>query len=450
MDFPSAFDAFHELYEQIPTNSNGGAVSTELAEALRQKKLVIYGAGASGRLLAGTLDSHALRVEFFVDRAAAQIGRVHGIPVYDPRRLSELSSDYLVIVAVNLRSQYETLCAAVRDHNGNLPVLEGLAVNRLLRYRACSERLLSNEPYDLIECENCGFERHECPLALSYLKKVGQAAPDRKENGSSGSERFDWFGYIVGQVCTLNCIHCCEAVPFLKQHRFVDPSTIISDVRKVAEASRFLKFVELIGGEPFAHPNIGQVLLDLLQIKNIGYVKVFTNATIVPDDSLCDTLKNPRIMLQVSNYEKRASGRLLEHILSTRKKLAEERVPYIFSPNLEWRDFSSFDLHNADPETLETVFRECPLLNCHRLHEGTLYRCPHHYAGVQLGKLAKHEVECVDINEFENGGLAKALDAFENVSYIDACRYCTMPFDAAVVPAGEQLPRNRVSVSSAS
>jgi hypothetical protein len=53
--------------------------------------------------------------------------------------------------------------------------------------------------------------------------------------------------------------------------------------------------------------------------------------------------------------------------------------------------------------------------------------------------LRKHDIECIDIGKYRNGDLGRALDAFESVGFIDACRYCTMPYDAVVVPAGEQM-----------
>ena len=430
-------EALHEMYRATMLGNEPSSETEALVQALRQNKLVIYGGGALGQLLANTLALYGIQPYAFVDRAADRMSRIDCVPVYGPERLSERSPDLVVIIAMNMESQYNTLSDAVRDLNPSLRVLDGFVMNRVLRYHPCLEERQRNEPCDLIRCENCGFERRECPLALSSLKKAARAAAGDGADWRSGA--FDWFGYIVGQVCTLRCVHCCEAVPFLKEHAFVDSRTIVSDVQKVAQSCRFLKFVELIGGEPFAHPEFERTLRALLEIENIGYIKVFTNATIVPDDSLCEVLKEPRVMLQVSNYEEQASSRVLPHILATRSKLAEKLVSYIFTPNIEWRDFSTFDLRRTEVDTLKRVFPECPLSICHRLHKGTLYRCPHHYAGVQLGKLKKLDVECVDIDKFDNGGLAKALEAFENVSYIDACQYCTMPFDAAVVRAGEQL-----------
>jgi organic radical activating enzyme len=411
------------------------ALVDEIRQELLGRRIVIYPAGQSGRMLRRTLAEHGIPVERFIDRAAEPSGLVDDLPVSPPSRLADCPEGTLVLVSANLGTMAERLLAAAREYNDRAETASGFHVNRLLRYPGCRDRLDSGAPFDLIECEHCGFERHGCSLMSAYLRRVGGASTFTPEWRSAA---FTWFGYIVGQACTLRCVHCCEAIPFLKGRRFVPKETILRDVRKVAEASRFLTFVELVGGEPFLHPDYKSILRGLLEIGNIGYIKSFTNGTIVPDPELCAILKHPRFMLQVSNYEQQAQGKLVENIRTTRRVLQEEGIRYIFTPNFEWQDFTSFERHHPDDAVLENVFQACPLRNCNRLHEGTLYRCPHQYAGVELGVLRKHPVECVQIEGLGPVQLSDALEKFESVRYIDACRHCRMPFDAPAVPAGLQ------------
>lgn len=412
------------------------AAMDEIKARLAGRLVLIHGAGALGQLLLATLRGHNIGVHAFVDRAATLLGNVDQIPVHEPQYLAGLGPDVVVIIASNSKPRADAMAQAIIEIQPAAEVLDGFAVNRILRSTLCRRLLDEGWTFDLIQCENCGFEGKGCGICSSYLRRVGGA-----EVGENDwrCESFDWFGYIVGQRCTLKCVHCCEAIPRLREHAFVDHDIVVSDVAAMAKASRFLNFVELIGGEPFLHPQIGQILASLLAVENIGYVKVFTNGTVVPSDSLCDILTNPRLMLQMSNYAHQVSGTLLRNIQATRRKLADRGVRYIFTPVPEWQDFSSFDLHHPDDAVLPTVFRACPLRNCHRLYKGVLYRCPHQYAGVQLGRLDALPVETVQIAAKTPKELASALTAFEDVSYIDACRYCTLPFDAKVVPAGEQI-----------
>ncbi|MBN1381294.1 MAG: radical SAM protein [Deltaproteobacteria bacterium] len=429
-------DALLELSSIKPNTNVIDSMINDLLQILAKKRIIIYPAGYLGRTLEKTLSAHGIETEYFIDRDANEIKKIKDIPVLEPQRLDEFSGDSVVFVSANLNAMVEQLSGVARRHNNKLTILNGFEANRLLKYPLCLKKLMNHAPFDIIECENCGFERHGCPLCMAYLKRTAGATTCENDWRSPS---FTWFGYIVGQACTLKCIHCCEAIPFLKSHKFVPKDVIISDVQKVAASSRFLTFVELIGGEPFMHPDFKALVEELLEIKNIGYIKSFTNGTIVPDKGLCQVLKNPRFMLQVSNYEKQATGKLLDNIYATRKILKDEDVKYIFTEHFEWQDFSSFDLHNTEEGKLKTVFNACPLRNCNRLYSGILYRCPHQYAGIELGKLKKRAVESVDVHGHQEKDLADALEAFEHVNYIDACRYCSMPFDAPVVPAGIQL-----------
>jgi organic radical activating enzyme len=423
-----------------------GALVDEIRQELLGRRVVIYPAGQSGRMLRKTLAEHGIPVERFIDRAAVPGSEVDDLPVSPPSRLADCPEGTLVLVSANLDTLVDRLLEAVRGFNDRAETASGFHLNRLLKYPACRARLDSGAPFDLIECEHCGFERHGCALMSAYLRRVGGATPFTPEWRSAA---FTWFGYIVGQACTLRCVHCCEAIPFLKGRRFVPREIILRDVRKVAEASRFLTFVELVGGEPFLHPDYKAILRGLLEIGNIGYIKSFTNGTIVPDRELCDILKHPRFMLQVSNYEQQAQGKLQENIRATRSVLREQGIRYIFTPNFEWQDFTSFELHHTDDAVLENVFQACTLRNCNRLHNGALYRCPHQYAGVELGVLRKHPVECVEIDRMGSVQLAEALETFESVRYIDACRHCRMPFDAPPVPAGIQMRRRQPQTGGA-
>jgi organic radical activating enzyme len=430
----------HNIYAEIidtkETPEHVSAAIGIILQELKDQKVIIYPAGAVGKLLAKTLSYYNISPEFFIDRQATDIKSVDGVEVRDPSVLAKIDDGYTILVAANRRTLFDTLNTAVMAQNPSIPVMDGFIINRILRYPLCQKQLDSRISFDITQCENCGYEGKGCRFCLAYLKRV---APGERSEDTWRSRSFDWFGYIVGQRCTMKCRHCCESIPYLKNPGFVPCEMIISDITKVAQSSHFLKFVEFIGGEPFLHPEFEKLLKESLRIENIGYIKSFTNGTVVPKDSLCEILKNPRIMIQLSNYEKTLTGALRENFLKTKKKFDDWGIHYVYAPNTEWRDFSSFDLHHDPVHSLETIFKECPLAGCHRLYKGKLYRCPHQYAGVEQGKLKKLPVECIEIHQFSQEDLGKAIESFEQVSYIDACRYCTMPFDAVAVPAGEQI-----------
>lgn len=414
----------------------GSQERRDLFQFLGDKDIVIYPAGENGRQLYQSLKKADYNVTAFVDRNAHKIDPIDGIDVQSPDYIEKLGKDAAIVIAANFATNYNEILESSEQSSPFSWKLNGQQLNRLLKSKTCISRLEDGQDFDLIECERCGFERSECSIATKYLKHVG--LHDEDKYGANCRE-FDWFGYIVSQKCTLKCQHCCEHVPYLNGKGFTSVEQIVADVKKLADSSHFLNFVELIGGEPLLHPKIEELLEELLKIENIGYIKSFTNGTVVPSDELCRIMKNSRFMLQVSNYEQSTTGKLLENIFKTRAKLAEEGINYVHTPDFEWLDFTSFEHHEASQEYLEEAFDNCFLKNCHRVYQGILYRCPHQYAGHHTGDLEVPGDEMVEIHTMGTDELSNSLRDFEHLKYIEACSKCELAFNPTVVPAGLQL-----------
>ena len=213
-----------------------GSLIRDFLRDVHARTVAVYPAGYSGRALAKTLAGYGIPVACFVDRSADTLRLIDGTPVFEPARLTELPPDTLLCISANLNGMVEQLSTAARQANDRLEIVNGFYLNRLLKHPGCTGQLTRRIPFDLIECEHCGFERHGCSVLSAYLHRVGCATPLVPDWRSAS---FTWFGYIVGQACTLNCVHCCEAVPFLKNHRFVPKEVILSDVQKVVTAADF-------------------------------------------------------------------------------------------------------------------------------------------------------------------------------------------------------------------
>lgn len=409
----------------------------EIIQFIATKKVIIYGAGSLGGILFDYLKRNNVNVDFILDKSADKIKNNFGVPIYTNEHLSKCKGNnkYLVIIAINKKSLSNSLQKELRDKYQGIDVIAGFELVRLLKYQECLKKHESGDSFNLVECAKCGFEERGCYFAESYTKMRTISSKWFL------STKFDWLGYIIGQSCTLKCKHCCEGVPYLKNPEFVTTEIIISDLQKVADSCKFLKYVELIGGEPFLHPDFDNLLRKLLCLNNVGYIKIFTNGTVTPDNSLCEILKDSRIVIHLSNYLNSVSQDLQEKIINTKKKFDENDISYIFIDSTNWLDFTSFRIRNISDEQLTNCFDNCFLADCHRLHNGILYRCPHQYSGVQSGDLTLKSGEYISINELDEEKLAKALDNFENMCFTEACRHCNMPYDAQEIITGEQIDR---------
>ncbi len=418
-----------------------GELAEKFVESLRGYEIIIYGAGAVGTSVLSALRMNGMEPLFFVDRRYKECPCIDGIRVEPPEKLALVPYEgAIIIMAINaevIRVFDREPLENIKKYNPYIKVMrEGVNVANILRSAHCYQKLYENRVFDLAECLDCGGETRLCSIYQKYLYRIAGVPASRV---GSRSQKFDWFGYIMGQYCSLKCKDCCEHVPYFKNPVFSKYDTILSDCSKIAASCEFIRYIELVGGEPFLHPDLERILKGLLQIRNVGYIKIFTNGTIVPKDEVLKILTSDRIVVDLSNYTSQTTGRLLENIHKTMDKFKEYNIRYIYSESKEWTDWGDFHDRGRTDEELAYNFSHCFCANCHRVFQGILYRCPHQYAGIQRGMMSYTEGEYIDLNAYDSEELARRLDRFEELEFTDGCRRCDMPFDSPVIPAGIQL-----------
>lgn len=410
--------------------------SIELKKILMGRIVYLYGAGSYGKVLAEAMQQNEIPVEGFIDRYADRIKNFHGIEVFPTDIMYGLDRDkVIIIVASNIKNVADSIEEAIFKCRDDLLVLkDGFELGRVLQESICQRMLEEGKRFDLGKCVSCGSEDHDCNICIDYLKRIS-----KPKLYSYGCKRYDRIGYILGQYCTLRCRYCFEGVPRISKPVFSALERVLSDVQKFANGCYFLKYVELIGGEPFMHPEFKQILRGLLELDNIGYVQIFTNATIVPDEELIEILKSPRIIVQVSDYYEFVDDNKKKNIDITKEIIIKEGIQHKFIANSSWMDMNCFEELDKNQEEVKECLQGCTLANCHRLFQGVLYKCPHQYAGVQQEKLKLLKGEYVDIHSFEDEQLAKELEDLKEIECLDACGHCSIIEEPLIVPPGEQM-----------
>lgn len=419
--------------------SEKNRISKVISDYLYKKKIVIYGAGAIGSTLQHIFSQKGYKIECFFDKKATEIKHVGEIRVYEPEKLTLADADnYVVLIAVysgiilgysdEVKSLLQEMCP-----NANF-IADGRTLAYILQFDECRSIQRQNGDFYLVDCINCGFESRGCEIFKEYLLKRAEIVPETYQ------ERLfeQFFGLILGDVCTLKCKYCNEMVPYHDTHTFNSLEQIVGDCRKIIDSCTFMPWVELVGGEPFLYPELKSLLRELLSIKKIGYIKIFTNGTVVPDNELCAILKNERIIINFSNYTDVLTGNLLNNIYETQEILKKYDIRYISSYAKMWQTFN-FDDNGKDAAELQKSLACCSCAECQRVDHGVIYRCHHQYAGNRLGKIPYNESDIVNIYDYDDQGLRERCDKFEDMPYILACKYCNWPFDAESVPAAEQL-----------
>ena len=432
-------DTASEIYDDLITGKEPDpALSDKIINFLKSKRIIIYGAGRSGKMLRNSFGENGISINNYVDRNFEQIGPVEGIPVLAPSSIKEhdASDDVVLIIAAGTMQLAKLIEEDIRKLHCRIPTVNGLLLVYIFQYLLCKSRQARGIAPHISECTSYHVKPYKCPLFCKHVEKLAlRDNPCYEAEGSS----FNEFGYLVSEVCSLECKHCLEAVPYLPNKEILPKEVILKDIRKMVNACRFLHRLDLVGGEPFLHPEFTLLVGEILKIERIGYIGIFTNGTVVPDDILCRTLKNPRIIVTVANYGETLPEKFREKIFLTLEKLREHDVQYFHYSDRYWFDINAFELNNATNNQLAANYANCFLAACRRMYDGRLFHCPYQCNGDKLRKFNGSGKDCLDIHNFTDEELVIELDKFEKVPFINACRYCSIPTGAAEVTAGEQL-----------
>ena len=438
----SKYEHLGHIYKtDVDNESIAAAVIDDFLKAASGQDIYLYGAGTIAKnylRLFSEIGDISVRGIFDKDPAKSRLG---DYPVKQREEIKALADDTKAVVIVSVNAKYFDEIAEYLRMTGIADdrMINGHYAHLILQSAFCMQKAARVTDTDFIPCWECTCLDNQC----KSMRKLLLNRKGLKEDQLSGTDSVYMIGCILSNICSLNCKNCCECIPYHKQENrhFVSAETVIADVKKLSASCRFIQILEFIGGEPFLHPQLGEILSQCDSIPNIGAIHVFSNGTAVPSDELVKLLHDLRIEVYISNYNATLSELQKNNRSKTIKKLIKNEVLFMEGKKEDWADFRSFAERGYSDEEVERNYRDCFLHNCNRLYEGVLYTCPHQYAGVSLGVLEPID-GTVRIHEHSAEMLSVELDKFRSISKTDACRHCKLPYNAEPAISGEQLIRN--------
>lgn len=440
-------NALHDEYEQLgDTGRASPQVLDEIIQQLAGKELHIYGAlGRSAGLLIRRLGELGLPVSGGFDRKIREgLESFSGFDVAPSAAVARLPGNAVLILAAGSAQLFQSMEGEVGAFcKGNPPqLLDGRKLTYLLQNLHCGKLSQSGEYEDLMTCVSYHTKPFKCDFFRRATEKLATADVPQtiKETGST----FNSVGYLVSEWCNLKCAQCCEAVPYLDSKEMVSADEIVADLKKLTGSIKFLHRLDIVGGEPFAHKQIVEIIEKIKQLPGIGYIAVFTNGTILPSDELCRALVSKRIIVTNSDYSQSLTADKKQKIENTTEKLRRFGVKVIQIADRYWFDLIKFTPNNLPDAALENNYADCFLESCRRLYKGTLYHCAFQANGVKLGIIPKNNV--VELNAGNAEQVRGQLEVFEHEKFIDSCRNCALPVGAKEVVAAFQLDRRHIPI----
>jgi len=225
---------------------------------------------------------------------------------------------------------------------------------------------------------------------------------------------------IVTTRCTLKCDKCLSHVPDLGSQRDAPTHELLEDLRALLSCVGYIYDVCISGGEPFMHPGLDLIVRACADSGKIGNIKVITNGTIVPGETLLAALRDAKARVNVSKYATVPQPNL-ENILAVLKD--NEICHYVISADNDfWVDTESFGpLKEGSPARR---YSDCFCRLYYVLLSGKQYPCCQSAFLAYDGRIPEHEGDFINIRTVSPAAYRGELSKLNEKSAVSACAYC--------------------------
>ncbi len=230
---------------------------------------------------------------------------------------------------------------------------------------------------------------------------------------------------LVTEKCNLNCSHCNMFIPHFEMPKHRELDSMINDIDSYFNIVDYVSVFHLVGGEPFLHPQIQDIIQHILSnyIDRIDKFIITTNGSIAPKPSTIELLKSSNVILSVSNYSDKLQKlkTKVEKVIGIYKS---NGIRYYVRNEIEWYDFGDLRIKkNLPTDKLIKHFDSCTA-PFRGLNDGKFYYC-HLNTGAVLTKLFPLDKnDYVEIDKVSKEDLLKFDLGYTDLGYITFCDNC--------------------------
>ncbi len=391
------------------------------SEVQKDSLIVLYGAGDVGQAYYNQLQlTKYCTVKKWID-SDVDYSEIYGMQIDEPIVLkSKFEFDYVVIAVYD---------SSIATSINNILLKFEIPQNKIIwngNERTCLRtKVLENRVLNPIQ------ERLQCLLRRRVIEQNDYAyilMRIKQEMSEVNKFFIPRLVIPITSKCTLRCEKCNNLIPMYKHPTITPVESVVADIMTFLEKVDAIVTIELIGGEPFIHPQLKNIVKVLAEQKKIFEVEITTNGTIMPTADLLDYLENNKITVCLSEYSCVDSTIFQDAI--QRKNIRLE----VFRDNV-WIDSGGIHKRDRDEDEQIRYFAKCDAsYMCKTLSNGKLYTCPRSLSLYDLGICSDEEgylsIEDSDKND---------IKAFFTKIWDPSCEYCDYADKWRRIPAGEQM-----------
>lgn len=387
--------------------------------------VILWGAGNLGTILGKFLLVHHVKINSYWDKRFEECGTCNGLQVTEPFSLRDglKKDETLVIGCIVNGSLGEQWSENAVIKSGFTHYLHGMALYEAI---ICP---LSQEYFNIKECTS----RKAC--SLCNCKKYTNLVDENVNKQDSLT--FQLITFIISTRCTLNCKYCGQRLTNYQEEDRKDFAleNIKRDIDNFMGAVDFVGMISLIGGEPFVHKDLAEIVQYCLTKNNFGVVNITTNGICKMTKEMLQTIKNDRVKISFSCYDKFLNEKQ-KNLLKDNIALVEQSgISYSISNPL-WNKPQELINYEYEEVYMKERKQYCENIKmCAAVKDGIFYPCSiaENIAGVTDYGLGNSVVDVTDKTY-----LTDKLNQCLNASYFDVCKYCGNKV-MEEIPAGEQV-----------
>jgi len=395
------------------------------------QRVVLWGASYLGQAVSRHLAERGVQTSQFWDLRAKDLKTVNDVAVLEPFTGDFDPETTLVILCI-----------------GNTIIQPSLS---LLLARAKFHYILGDHVFMGIGCtatKEHGVDPEACMRAMTcramYCDRLSnivnhrslQARPAPLEDAPIFMKSLT---VVVNQVCSLKCKFCTSYMNAYDQAERVNfpIERIVEDIDRFFQAVDSVGTVTVMGGEPFLHPDLGEVVQALLRHKNCGLISISTSGTCQFRKRQLDLLKDPQVNVSFSNYLTSLGDRQGDLFWRNVEMVRAEGVPHTVGVTMpEWIIPSTMSNKHYSVDEMTYKKQNCwPRTD--QLKNGKLHPCDFSNTVYNV-HVADYASDYVDVAHIESmPELRKRIREYRNAPYYQTCGHCNACGDLTS-NAGEQ------------
>lgn len=210
-------------------------------------------------------------------------------------------------------------------------------------------------------------------------------------------------------LCTLNCEHCMQLLPFWKEEKRKENSLveIKENLDIYFRCVDYLLNLDVVGGEPFLYQDLERFITYIGENyrDKIGYVAFITNGMIIPSDCIFELLSRYSMAVSISDYSEEIEYPNKIDLLCD--KLEQYSIPYMRNKNFNWFDFGfPRDVYHFEGEAAVRHMQCCNSIE-HILDDKKLFYCGLEWSAQKGGLYPVEQKAYVDLEEIASGNVGR-------------------------------------------